>query len=183
MGGAFDPPHLGHVALAREGMSRFGLTRLHVRVVAEPGHKDVSADADVRLELACRAFADVRGVDVSLDPYPRTVDSLEALALDDPVFLVGADEFADFLTWKDPAGVLEQARLGVATRPGTHRHVLDEVVAALERPDRVVFFPIEPLEVSSSAVRARVAAGLPVDGLVPSAVAEAIVQLGLYADA
>ena len=52
LGGAFDPPHLGHVAVARGGIDRFGIGRLLVRVVADPGHKEVATPADVRLSLA-----------------------------------------------------------------------------------------------------------------------------------
>jgi nicotinate-nucleotide adenylyltransferase len=96
------------------------------------------------------------------------------------VFLVGADEFAGFLSWKDPARVLELARLGVATRPGIDRARLEDVRALLDRPDRVIFFDIEPLEVSSSEIRARAAEGLPIDGLVPPAVAAEIERLALY---
>jgi hypothetical protein len=54
------------------------------------------------------------------------------------------------------------------------------VLAALERPERVTFFPIEPLPVSSSQLRARVAAGEPIDGLVPAAVAAEVAVLELY---
>ena len=98
LGGAFDPPHLGHVELARDGLERFALDRLLVRVVERPGHKEVSTAAAIRLDLARLAFAPVAVAEVSLDPFARTVDSLAALALPDPVFLVGADEFASFLT-------------------------------------------------------------------------------------
>ena len=59
LGGAFDPPHVGHVALARTGSARFGLERLLVRVVAQPGHKDVTTAPEVRLALAQLAFASV----------------------------------------------------------------------------------------------------------------------------
>jgi len=179
-GGAFDPPHVGHVELARRGIERFELDRLLVRVVEEPGHKDVTTAPQTRLLLAELAFAPLDEVEVSLDPFPRTVDSLEALRLDDPVFLVGADEFADFLRWKEPGRVLELARLAVATRPGVDRAHLDAVRVRLERPDRVTFFEIEPLPVSSSDIRARAAAGLSLDGLVPAAVAAEIARLGLY---
>lgn len=179
-GGAFDPPHLGHVALARAGVERFGSERLLVRVVAEPGHKGVFAPADARLALAALAFGPVPGAEIALDPFARTVDSLEALALHDPVFLVGADEFASFLDWKQPERVLELARLGVATRPGFPQARLHEVLERLARPDRVTFFPIEPLAVSSSSIRARVAAGASIEGLVPAAVATEISRLALY---
>jgi len=182
LGGAFDPPHVGHVALAREGIAVFSLDRLLVRVVADPGHKEVSTPAGVRLELARLAFSEVRGAEVALDPYARTVDSLEALDLDDPDFLIGADEFAAFLAWKEPDRILERARLGVATRPGVERGRLDEVLAALAQPGRVSFFTLESHPVSSSEIRTRVAAGRPIDGLVPPAVRAEIERLGLYAD-
>jgi nicotinate-nucleotide adenylyltransferase len=151
-----------------------------VRVVERPGHKEVSTAAAIRLDLARLAFAPVAVAEVSLDPFARTVDSLAALALPDPVFLVGADEFASFLTWKEPARVLELARLGVATRPGVDRARLDAVLAALDRPERVTFFPIDPLPISSAEIRVRVAAGQPIDGLVPPAVAAEIGLLRLY---
>ena len=179
-GGAFDPPHLGHVELARAGVERFALERLLVRVVEDPGHKAVSTPAAVRLRLAELAFASVAVAEVALDPFARTVDSLESLALPDPVFLVGADEFASFLEWKEPARVLELARLGVATRPGVDRARLDAVLAALDRPERVTFFPIDPLPISSAELRVRVAAGQSIDGLVPPDVAAEVARLGLY---
>jgi nicotinate-nucleotide adenylyltransferase len=180
LGGAFDPPHVGHVELARRGIERFDLDRLLVRVVEEPGHKDVATAPQIRLFLAELAFAPLDEAEVSLDPFPRTVDSLEALALDDPVFLVGADEFASFLAWKEPERVLDLARLGVATRPGVDRASLDDVLARLGRPDRVGFFEIDPLPVSSSDIRGRLAAGGSISGLVPPPVEAEIARLELY---
>jgi nicotinate-nucleotide adenylyltransferase len=179
-GGAFDPPHVGHVELARTGIDYFRLDRLLVRVVEDPGHKEVATAPQIRLFLAELAFGPLDEAEVSLDPFARTVDSLEALALDDPVFLVGADEFAAFRSWKSPRRVLELARLGVATRPGIDRGRLDAVLAALDRPDRVTFFEIEPLSVSSSDLRSRVAEGRSIEGLVPSSVRAEIERLALY---
>jgi nicotinate-nucleotide adenylyltransferase len=179
-GGAFDPPHLGHTALARAGILHFGLERLLVRVIEDPGHKDVPTPPQVRLLLAELAFASLEEAEVALDPFARTVDSLEALGLDDPVFLVGADELAAFGSWKEPERVLELARLGVATRPGVDQGRLDEVLTGIERLDRVSFFTVEPLPVSSSDIRTRAAAGEPIDDLVLPSVAAEIARLGLY---
>ena len=176
-GGAFDPPHAGHVALAQAAKERFDLLRLTVLVSERPGHKDVELPADVRLELARAAFPDD---DVRLDPYPRTVDLLRGEQFDDPVFLVGADEFVDFLTWKEPDAVLELTRLGVATRPGFDRGLLDNVLRSLDRPERVVFFDIDPNPAASREIRARAALGEPLEGLVPAAVARLIGEQGLY---
>ena len=179
-GGAFDPPHNGHLALAREAIDYFRLSRLLVRVVADPGHKDVETAPEVRLALAELAFATLDEADVSLDPFARTVDSLEALGLHDPVFLLGADELAAFPTWTRPERVLELARIGAATRPGSDPQDLARVVRSLPLPDRVELFPITPHAISSSAVRERVGRGLPIDDLVPAAVAAEIDRLGLY---
>ena len=123
------------------------------------------------------------GVDVELDPHARTVDSLEARALDDAVFIVGGDEFADFWQWKSPERILELVRLGVAMRPGVPDDRVREAHARLPAPDRISYFPLEPVPVSSSLVRERVARGEPIDELVPPKVAEAIARLGLYASA
>jgi nicotinate-nucleotide adenylyltransferase len=179
-GGAFDPPHVGHVALARTAVERFALDRLLVHVVEDPGHKDVSTAPQIRLVLAELAFGAIDEAEVALDPHARTVDSLGALGLDDPWFLIGADEFATFLSWKEPERVLELARLGVATRPGIDRGRLEQVFAELGRPERVAFFEIEPLPASSSDIRARAASGRSITGLVPPAVEAEIARLGLY---
>jgi nicotinate-nucleotide adenylyltransferase len=177
LGGVFDPPHLGHVELARAARDRFRPDGLVVLVAAAPGHKEVVADAEVRLRLARAAFPDLR---VDLDGHARTVDLLRERRYDDPLFLVGADELAGFLDWKEPDDVLELARLGVATRPGYPRERLDPVLGRLRRPERVELFDVDPHPISSRDVRARVARGEPIDGLVPPEVAELIRKLGLY---
>jgi nicotinate-nucleotide adenylyltransferase len=176
LGGTFNPPHNGHVALARAAEKRFG-DEVFVLVAAHPGHKDVDLDGGTRLDLARAAFPDH---EVELDPHERTVDMLATGRWRDPLFLIGADEFVDFPTWKDPDGVIERARLAVATRPGYPRERLDSVVAQLSRPERVLFFEIEPLPISSEDIRRRVSYGESIDGLVPPAVAELIKSRGLY---
>ena len=163
--------------MADAARERFGVDRLVILVNERPGHRDVHASAEDRLALARAAFpAD----DVRLDPYPRTVELLRAEGFDDPVFVIGADQFRRFLAWSEPAEVLERARLAVATRPGFPRSELDAVLEQLDRPERVLFFEIEPNPAASTDVRARVAAGEPLDGLVPAAVARLIEERGLY---
>jgi len=176
LGGTFNPPHNGHVALAQAAEKRFGF-EVVVLVAARPGHKEVQLDADTRLALARAAFPDR---EVELDPYERTVDLLKTGRWSDPLFVIGADEFCDFLSWKDPDGVIARARLAVATRPGYPRERLQSVLDRLSRPDRVQFFEIEPLPISSEDIRERVARGEPIDGLVPPRVAELIDSRGLY---
>lgn len=167
-GGAFDPPHNGHVALAAAAREHFAFDRFVVLVAEAPGHKPVYAPAETRMRLAEAAFPEY---EIELDPYARTIDLLRARRWDDPVFLVGADQLVAFSSWKEPEAVLELARLGVATRPGY----------APEPPsDRVELFAIPALDISSTEIRRRVAAGEPIGELVPPAVARLIEELGVY---
>jgi nicotinate-nucleotide adenylyltransferase len=166
-GGMFDPPHVGHVRLLEGAKRHFGVARVLVLVVADPGHREVMAGAADRLGLARAAFSNEH---VELDEHARTIDMLRARRLDDPVLVIGADELAEFPSWKEPGAVLELARLAVAARPGY----------AIEPGDRIIPFAIEATPVSSTEVRRRVAAGEPIDGLVPPAVAAEIERLGLY---
>ena len=177
-GGSFDPPHRGHVELARRAREELGLGRLLVLVSADPGHKHVDTPADVRLRLAQAAFPDD---EVVLDEHPRTIDLLRAHPeWEEPVFLIGADQFRSFLSWKEPDEVLRHTRLAVATRPGFPHQELEPVLSQLERPERVLFFEIEPTPVASRELRERLAAGDGVGAGVPPAVAELIRSEGLY---
>jgi nicotinate-nucleotide adenylyltransferase len=177
-GGAFDPPHRGHVELARRAKEELGLGSLRVLVSADPGHKHVDTAADIRLRLAQAAFPDD---EVVLDEYPRTIDLLRAHPeWSDPIFLIGADQFRSFLEWKEPDEVLRRARVAVATRPGFPRDELEPVLAQLEHPERVLFFGIEPTPVASRELRVRLAGGEETGLEVPSAVADMIRSEGLY---
>lgn len=181
-GGAFDPPHAGHVALARTAFEHFSLERLRVLVAVEPAHKPIGTDVELRLELARLAFAELPRTEVVADPHAYTTETVDDPRFigEDTVFLVGADEFAGFLSWREPDRILERVRLGVATRPGYPRERLEPVLVALERPERVELFTIPAHEVSSTEIRERAARGEPIAGLVPAPVARRIVELGIY---
>jgi nicotinate-nucleotide adenylyltransferase len=170
LGGRFDPPHLGHLALARAAVDHFGLGGLHVTVVADAAHKSSDAAAEDRLAMARLAFADL-DANVELEQHRYTVDALEAKHYDDPVFLIGADQLAAFPTWKQPERVLELARIGVAARPGWEPE---------SDSDRVEIFELEPQPVSSTEIRERVRRGQSIDGLVAPAVAAYIAEHDLY---
>jgi len=177
-GGAFDPPHRGHVELVRQAKAKLGLERVLVLVAADPGHKRVETPAGVRLELARAAFPDD---EVVLDEHPRTVETLRAHPeWGETVFLIGADQFQDFPTWHEPGEILRRTRLGVATRPGYPPERLEAVLATLPHPERVTFFEIEPTPVSSRDLRSRLENGADVAPEVPSAVAAIIAREGLY---
>jgi len=170
LGGRFDPPHLGHLALARTAVERFGIDELHVAVVVDAGHKASIAPAEDRRAMAELTFAEL-GATVELEPARFTVDALEAAGYDDPVFLIGADELDALPTWKQPERVLELARLGVATRPG---------YAPATTSPRIEIFELEPHPVSSTEIRERLRRGEPIAQHVAPAVERYIAERGLY---
>jgi nicotinate-nucleotide adenylyltransferase len=177
-GGTFDPPHNAHVALLHTARRALALDEAVVVVAAAPGHKAVETPAITRLELARAAFP---GENVILDHHARTVELLrDHPEWEGATFLLGADEFAGFPGWKEPAEVLRLVRLGVATRPGYPRERLDAVLASLPAPERVSFFDLEPLPIASSELRARLDRGEDVSALVPAAVSNLIARDTLY---
>ena len=171
LGGTFDPPHNGHVALARAALEQLPIDRLVVLVAERPGHREVVADAETRLRLAQAAFPDA---EVQLDPHAFTVDAVRDGRFDDAVFIVGADEGASFDRWKDPDEVLKHVKLAVGTRSGYPEPELERY------GDRIVPFQLASPPISSSEVRERVARGERIDELVPPRVAQLIEELGVY---
>jgi nicotinate-nucleotide adenylyltransferase len=187
LGGTFDPPHNGHLALARAALKGLALERIVVMVGGRPPHKETWTDAETRYRLARAAFEELPAAELPRDELDRpgpayTVDTVEELErrFGDVVLIMGGDMFASFPTWREPDRIVEHARLAVAARPGTSAEAFDAVLRQLDRPDRVAFFEMAPVDISASEVRRRVAAGEPYDELVPPAVARLIEELGLY---
>lgn len=194
LGGAFNPPHIGHLLLAQEAVARLGLREAVLVPTGEAPHKVIEADPgrEARLEMTRRAVAGDEGLSVSafeVEAADRgegpsyTVRTLEAMReerSDELVLLLGADTAASLGSWYEPERIVTLARVGVAPRPGIEQ---GEVDAALERLGGA---PAEPVEmpavgVSSTEVRERVAAGLPIRHLVPDPVIALIGERGLYA--
>ena len=106
----------------------------------------------------------------------RTVDLLrEHPEWEDAWFVIGADEFASFLSWKEPDEVLRHVRLAVGTRPGFPVERLEGVLNGLAQPERVRLFDMEPVPAASRDLRQRL-----VEADLPPAVAEIIRREGLY---
>jgi nicotinate-nucleotide adenylyltransferase len=191
LGGTFNPPHIGHLIMAQEARDQLGLDRVVFMPVAVPPHKEADGDPgpDVRLELTRLAAEGEDGVEVSSAEIDRggssfTVDTLRELHERDPeqelTFIVGGDMAHSLPAWREPQRILELARLAVAEREGIAREDLAASLAPLHDGTRVAFFDMPRIDVSSSAIRRRVAERRPVRHLVPDAVAQAIADRGLY---
>jgi nicotinate-nucleotide adenylyltransferase len=187
LGGAFDPPHLGHVALAKAAIAHFELARLVVVPVGNAPHKELVLPAETRFRLAHAAFREMPRVvfsriDMERNGAAYTVETVKYAEKEwsDVIFLIGADQFLDFPGWKDPNEILQHARLGVATRPGVSERKLKATLKQLAQPERVTFFEIPELPISSTDIRRRIAADEPYEQFVPVAVADVIDELGLY---
>ena len=152
-----------------------------------PPHKTVVADpgADVRLELCRLAVSgdDRLGVDdteVRRGGLSFTVDTLSELdGSDELTVIVGGDMALSLPAWREPAEILRRARLGVVERGEARRAEIEQMLALF--PDaRVEFFTMPRIDISSTDIRARAAAGRRVRHLVPAPVADAIATQGLY---
>ncbi len=191
LGGAFNPPHLGHLICAQEAYVSLELDSVMIIPAREPPHKEVEDEPGVehRLELCRMAVSDDERFEVSALEAVRegpsyTVDTLEVLRSrlkDSELFLIlGGDAAAGLPLWRDPERVLALATLAVAQRQGTPREAVLEALEGLKGGDRARFFEMPTIDVSSSAMRQRVKAGKPIKYLVPDAVAGYIEQHQLY---
>jgi nicotinate-nucleotide adenylyltransferase len=174
LGGTFDPPHNGHIALAEAALQELGLDELVGLLVANPGHRSSIEDAETREQLAEAAFAGMPRTRVERDENPYTVDAVRGGRFGDAVFVVGADEGSAFPGWHEPDEILRWVKLAVGTRSGYSPPDLERY------GDRVVPFELASPPISSNAVRERIRQGKPIDDLVPSDVARLIEERGLY---
>ena len=189
LGGTFNPPHLGHLVCGQEALIGLGLDRVLLVPAGTPPHKAVEDDPGVEHRVAmCEAAVagdprfGVSRADVDRAGPAYTVELLRGLqGPDELTFIVGGDMAQSLPTWREPEAVLALARLGVAERAGVRRADLAERLAGLAgAEDRVAFFDMPRLDISSSLLRRRAAAGLPLRYLVPRGVADYIDRERLY---
>lgn len=185
-GGTFDPIHNGHVEAAETVYRTLGLDRMLLVVANEPWQKEGTRSvtpAEDRYAMVVAATEGRPGLEPSRLEIERggpsyTVDTVNELHRQDPssqlIVVIGADVVGDLRTWRDEPTLRQNATLAVVERPG---------VEMVEPPAgwRSVRVPVAPFDVSSTELRARLEAGLPVDGLVPEPVIRCIRLRGLYA--
>ena len=177
--------------MAQEAHSQLGLDYVVLMPVAQPPHKEAQDDpgAEARVRM-CELLAAgdkrlaVSRLEVDRGGASYTVDTLREIHAsapgDDLTFIVGGDMASSLPSWRQPEAVLELATLAVAEREGAARHDIAERLAPLAGGDRIRFFDMPRIDISSSTIRRRVADGKPIRYLVPDEVAHAIESEGWY---
>ncbi len=188
-GGAFDPPHLGHIALARAAVEQLGLDQLRVFPTGQAWHKARElSPAPHRLAMAQLAFAGVPrtvvdGRELERDGPTYTIDTLRELRQEFPqaqlLLVIGADQAESLHSWRENAEIARLATISIAARarPTTDAPPFD--ASRLPAGQRE---PVElpPMPVSSTEIRRLAGAGQDITQLVPAAVARYIDQHHLY---
>jgi len=190
LGGTFDPIHYGHLAIAEEARLALQLDRvLFVPAAQQPLKRGAHvASPEQRLamtELACAPNAAFEVSRIELDrPGPSftltTLEALQAARIGEVHFILGDDALADLTRWYGAARVVELARIIAVGRPGSAPDITRIIHALPALSERLTVLPGPALDISSSALRRRVAAGQPIRYQTPDAVVAYIDEHGLY---
>jgi nicotinate-nucleotide adenylyltransferase len=192
LGGSFDPPHYGHLALAETARVQLHLNSVFFVPAGEPPHKRNRpiSSAEDRAAMTAAAIADnpaftLSRVDLERPGPHYTVDMLTLLRAQHPntdewFLLMGEDSLHDLPTWYNPQGILEQVCLAVMPRMGK-RVDLARLAAALPALEqKLVWLDIPPVNFAATDLRRRVGEGLPLRYLVPPSVEAYIAEHNLY---
>jgi nicotinate-nucleotide adenylyltransferase len=191
LGGAFNPPHVGHLVCAQEALVQLELEKVVFMPVGQAPHREIEHDpgTEARLEMVELAAGDDERFEVSraeLDrPGPSyTADTLRDLhsqSPDDEIFLIlGGDQAAALPRWHEPETVLSLATVAVVERSNWSRNAIVITIGRLPGAERIRYLDMPVMQVSSSSIRRRVADGRPIRYLVPDKVASYIGTKGLY---
>jgi nicotinate-nucleotide adenylyltransferase len=191
LGSAFNPPHLGHLALAQEALWQLGLSEVILVPTGDAPHKRIVDDPgrELRMTMTRLAAADdarfsVSALEVEREGPSYTYETLEMLAGErgetELVFVMGADAAVGLESWRRPERVVELARLAVARRAGVSEADVAAVMRSLGCEGRATMLEMPQFGVSSSAVRDRAREGRPLRYLVAEPVARFIEEKGIY---
>jgi len=188
LGGSFDPVHLAHVELGRAACEHLSLAEVQFIPAGQPWQRQpLSATSEQRLsmlDIALRHHAcmTVNGIELERDGETYTIDTLEQLPPGaDYYWILGSDQLDNFCSWHRWQDIAVRVRLAVAQRPGTPLAAPPALKSHLNALGReLVELPFEPVAISSTEIRERLATGASTDGLLDVAVAQYIHRNGLY---
>jgi nicotinate-nucleotide adenylyltransferase len=191
LGGAFNPPHIGHLVCAQEALVQLELDTVTFVPMGEAPHREIEQDpgAEARFEMCAKAVSGderftLSRIELDREGPSYTVDTLRAMSEGSPddelVLLLGGDQAAALPAWREPEEVLRLAAVATVERTGWSRERVAVKMSGLRGAERVVFFDMPRIAVSSSLIRKRVADGKPIRYVVPDKVAEYIGAHSLY---
>ena len=183
-GGSFDPVHLGHILVAQAAREELRLNRLFFIPAAQspfkPSRQPTPAAVRsrfLRLSLAGMEWCELDEQEVQRGGISFTIETVRNYAKRFPgahlFYLIGADHLQQLPKWREAPELARLVHVGVITRPG-------QTEASLPAPFHGQMITGFPLGLSSSQIRSRIKAGLPIDHLVPPAIAESIRNSRLY---
>lgn len=191
LGGTFDPIHFGHILMAQAALDEMALDRVLLLPGGDPPHKTPYAPKADRLHMV-RLAADtderflVSDMELKRAGRTYTVDTLLQLRDEYPhaqlTYIVGSDTLMLFPSWKDAERVATLCDMAVILRPGDSREAIQGTIAQYHETLglHAVLLRFTGPDISSTAIRSAAQTGLPLDGLVPEAVAGYIRDKGLY---
>ena len=184
-GGSFDPVHNAHVALARVALEQLALDEVRWIPAGQPWQKTrvltsgADREAMVRLAIADEPRFTLDRIELRRHGVTFTLDTVRVLAAVEPgtewFLILGQDQYATLHTWRDWRELVERVTLAIANRPDAEPTVNANIAKV---PHQMVSLPM--MDVSSTEVRRRVAAGEPIADLVPDTVASYIERRHLY---
>jgi nicotinate-nucleotide adenylyltransferase len=191
LGGTFNPPHIGHLICAQEAVVQLELDTVVWVPAGVPPHREVEYDPGVeaRYEMCELSVVDderfsLSRVELERDGPSYTADTLRELASrspDDELFLIlGGDQAASLRSWRQPEEVLSLATVCVVERTGWPRPAIGVRLSGLRGAERIRYFEMPRVDVSSSMVRRRAREGKPIRYLVTDKVANYIGAQSLY---
>lgn len=197
-GGTFNPVHNGHISLAREVTKHFTLDSVEFLPSFLPVHRDEpETSASIRKQMVKLAIQPYAELELNISEIDRagpsyTVDTLRAIKASSPqqsvIWLMGADSFNSFSSWKNPVEILKLSHLIVCARPAVKldtsrfaEHVIqpDESLKSFQA-GKIAFYTMRPNDCSSTDIRKTLKAGLPVSGCLPESVLEFVRHMHLY---
>jgi nicotinate-nucleotide adenylyltransferase len=193
-GGSFDPVHNAHLALARACQQQAKLDAVWFTPTAiQPlKQKGPHATDSQRLDMLRLATADeptwrVCSIEMDRGGFSYTVDTLrqlrEELPDSDLYFLIGGDALQDVAKWKEPREIFRVSTPLVVNRAGQPSPDMEQLKRLCTSETQPQSIEMQAMDVSSSEIRRRVAAGQPIENYVQGAVAEFINRHGLYGEA
>ena len=195
-GGTFDPIHMGHMAVADGALEYLRLDEVVFVPAGRPWMKEGTYLTDgwhrlrmTELAVSGRTRFSVTDREIVRQGLTYTVDTLremetETKGADEIYLLMGADAYASFEMWREPAEILRMSTLAVAYRPGGPPcgfEKLDKICAGGSR--KAVALPVEQVDLSSSDIRSRISRGEGISGQVPPSVETYIYEQGIYEEA